>query len=98
LEVELEWEVNPEPFAKIKKHPVDFRFDEQAWAEYAAKFRWEKKTVKVEPWPGTKSCEMQVHFFVCDRVVVTTMCMVYGHPDYPFEDGPRMEEPEVCPQ
>jgi hypothetical protein len=97
LQVDVEWEVDPEPRAKIKRLPVGFGFDEAAWAEHAAKFRRLKKTVEVEPWLGTESCEMQVHFFVCDRVVVTTMCMVSGHPDYPYESGPRTKEPEVCP-
>jgi hypothetical protein len=98
LEVEVEWEVDPQPFAKIKKHPVVFGFDEEAWADHAAKFRIVKKVVQVEPWPATKSCAMQVHFFVCDRVLVTTMCMVDGHPDYPIKEGYDMKEPEVCPE
>jgi hypothetical protein len=97
LEVEVEWEVDPNRFAKIKRVPVGYGFDKQAWAEHTAKFRRVKKIVRVEPWPGSKSCAMQVHFFVCDRVLVTTMCMVDGHPDYPIKEGYDMEEPEVCP-
>ncbi|MDT4890841.1 hypothetical protein FQZ97_1277990 [compost metagenome] len=40
---------------------------------------------------------MVVHFFPCDIVKVTATAVVYGHPDYLYNEPLNMEEPSTCP-
>jgi hypothetical protein len=98
LVAEIEWEVDPDPFAEIKRRPLEegAGFDKDAFAEHAAKYKRFKKTVPIPEWPGTKSCEFNVHFLTCNRVRVMTACLTIHHPDYPIKDGYSLKEPDVC--
>ena len=99
LTVDVEWEVDPNRYAKIKRRPIEegAGFDKNAWAEHAAKFRRYRKVVEIHEWPGTESCELNVHIFTCDRVEVTTVCLAIHHPDYPIKNLDRAKEPDTCP-
>ena len=97
LKAHIEWEVDPDPFAKIKRKITGFGFDDEAWAEHEQKFQLHNVTVEIPEWPGTESCDLKVHFLTCDRVKVTTACAVYGQPNYPIKDALEMKEPTVCP-
>jgi hypothetical protein len=98
LKVDVEWEVDPDRFAKIKRKTIGFGFDEEAWASHKAKFRQYRVTVDVPEWPGKKSCSMNVHFLTCKRVQVTTSCSIYGQPEYPVKEPRHAKEPTVCPK
>jgi hypothetical protein len=98
LKVNIEWEVDPEPFAKIKRKKTGFGFDEGAWAAHEAKFQRYKTTVDIPEWPGTKSCDLKVHFLTCNQVKVTTSCWAPSSPNYPIQDARDMKEPAVCPK
>lgn len=96
LKAEIEWEVDPEPFAKLKRKTKGYGFDEDAWTKHKANFRHYKTTVDVPEWPKKKSCDMNVHFLTCNRVKVTTSCSIYGEPDYPIKEPRRAKEPAMC--
>ena len=100
ITLDIEWEIDPNRFAKIKRLPPEkgFGFDDEAWAAHTARFRRYKKFVEVPEWPGTESCELNVHFFSCGRVEVSTHCLAIYHPDYPIQSGHREEEPDICPK
>ena len=98
LKANIEWEVDPEPFAKIKRKSTGYGFDEEAWAKHQAKFQRLKTTVDIPEWPGTESCDLKVHFLTCSRVKVTTVCAVTGQPNYPIKESKGMKEPAVCPK
>jgi len=98
LKAHIEWEVDPDPFAKIKRKATGFGFDDEAWAKHEANFQHHSTTVDIPEWSGTDSCDLKVHFFVCNQVKVTTACALYGQPNYPIKDPMEMKEPAVCPK
>ncbi|WP_301594845.1 DUF3304 domain-containing protein [Pseudomonas nitroreducens] len=98
LKAHIEWEVDPDPFEKIKRRSTGYGFDNDAWAEHAAKFQRHSAIVDIPEWPGTESCDLQVHFLVCNQVKVTTSCWATSHPDYPIKEATQMKEPAVCPK
>ena len=97
LKVDVEWEVDPEPFAKIQRKSSGFGFDDEAWAKHEANFQHHSKTVEIPEWQGTESCGLKVHFLVCNQIKVTTSCWGYGSPHNPIKELRNMEEPSVCP-
>jgi hypothetical protein len=98
LNADIEWEVDPNRFAKIKRKTTGFGFDEEAWAAHKAKFQRHSATVEIPEWPGTQSCDLKVHFLTCNQVKVTTACAVYGQPNYPIKESLEMKEPAICPK
>ncbi len=98
MKVDVEWEVDPDRFAKIKRKTIGFGFDEEAWASHKAKFQQYRVTVDVPEWPERKLCSLNVHFLTCKRVEVTTSCSIYGQPDYPVKEPRHAKEPAVCPK
>jgi hypothetical protein len=94
----IEWEVDPNRFAKIKRRARGFGFDDEAWAAHEAKFQRHNATIEIPEWPGTQSCDLKVHFLTCNQVKVTTACAVYGQPNYPINDPLEAKEPVVCPK
>ncbi len=97
LKVDIEWEVDPEPFAKIKRKSSGFGFDDEAWEKHEANFQRHSKTVEIPEWQGTESCGLSVHFLVCNQIKVTTSCWGYGSPNNPIKEPKQMKEPAVCP-
>ncbi|WP_082712677.1 DUF3304 domain-containing protein [Pseudomonas agarici] len=98
LKAHIEWEVDPDPFAKIKRKTTSYGFDETAWTEHEAKFQRHSTTVDIPEWPGTESCGLKVHFLVCNQIKVTTSCWGYGSPNNPIKEPLDMKEPTVCPK
>ncbi|WP_408636608.1 DUF3304 domain-containing protein [Pseudomonas agronomica] len=97
LMAHIEWEVDPNRFAKIKRKTTGFGFDEEAWAAHKAKFQRHSATVEIPEWSGTDSCGLKVHFLVCNQIKVTTSCWGYGSPNNPIKEPKQMREPAVCP-
>ena len=100
LTLDVEWEIDPNRYAKIKMLPVEkgYGFDKDAWTAHAAKFRRYRKVVEIPEWQGTESCSLKVHLFVCGDVEVSTACVVTYHPDYPIKRARDVEEPQACPK
>jgi hypothetical protein len=97
LMAHIEWEVDPNRFAKIKRKTTGFGFDEEAWAAHEANFQRHSTTVEIPEWSGTDSCGLKVHFLVCNQIKVTTSCWGYGSPNNPIKEPKQMKEPAVCP-
>jgi hypothetical protein len=98
LKANVEWEADPDPFAKIKRKKTGYGFDDAAWAEHEAKFQRHSATVDIPEWPGTESCDLKVHFLVCSQIKVTTSCWGAGSPHNPIKEPMEMTEPAVCPK
>ncbi|WP_449106619.1 DUF3304 domain-containing protein [Pseudomonas mohnii] len=98
LKANIEWEVDPEPYAKIKRKTTVFGFDEEAWAAHEAKFQRYSTIVDIPEWSGTDSCGLSVHFLTCNQIKVTTSCWGYGSPNNPIKEPKLMKEPAVCPK
>ena len=96
LKAAIEWEVDPEPYAKIKRKETGYGFDEDAWRQHVEKFRRHSTIVDIPEWPGTDSCDLKVHFLTCNRVQVTTSCWAHASPNYPIKYPDDMQEPAVC--
>lgn len=95
LKAHVEWEVDPEPNAKMPSVTSDkFR---EVYAKHAANYQHYSTTVEIPEWPGTESCDLRVHFLTCNRVKVTTACFTSSHPNYPIKEPSQMPEPAVCP-
>ncbi|PMZ85367.1 MULTISPECIES: DUF3304 domain-containing protein [unclassified Pseudomonas] len=98
LKANIEWEVDPEPYAKIKRKTTGYGFDEDAWAAHEAKFQRHNTIVDIPEWSGTDSCGLSVHFLTCNKIKVTTSCWGYGSPNNPIKEPKQMKEPAVCPK
>ena len=98
LKAHIEWEVDPDPFAKIKRTTTGYGFDEKAWAEHEAKFQRHSATLDIPEWPGTKRCGLTVHFLVCNQIKLTSSCWASHSPNYPIKEPRQMKEPAVCPK
>ncbi|MCK8688368.1 DUF3304 domain-containing protein, partial [Pseudomonas umsongensis] len=51
LKAHTEWEVDPEPYEKIKRKESGYGFDEDAWAAHEAKFQRYNTVVDIPEWP-----------------------------------------------
>ncbi|OKA26007.1 hypothetical protein BOH74_07180 [Pseudomonas versuta] len=98
LKANVEWEVDPEPFAKIKKKTKGYGFDDEAWTEHEAKFQRYSATVDIPEWPDSKRCGLTVHFLVCNQIKLTSSCWASSSPNYPIKEPRQMKEPAVCPK
>ncbi|GKS07071.1 DUF3304 domain-containing protein [Pseudomonas syringae pv. theae] len=98
LKANIEWEVDPDPFAKIKKKTTSYGFDEKAWAEHESKFQRHSAIVDIPEWPETKRCGLTVHFLVCNQIKLTSSCWAPSSPNYPIKEPRQMKEPAVCPK
>lgn len=94
----IEWEVDPDPYAYSKWPPLgsDGYYVEQK--KHAAKYQYHRVSVEIPEWPGTETCDLEVHFLPCNQVKVTTACWGYGSPNNPIKEPLHMKEPAVCPK
>ena len=97
LKAHIEWEVDPEPYG-YSKWPTDTEGYRAAIEKHRANYKRYSETVDIPEWPGTESCDLKVHFLVCNQVKVTTSCWVTWSPNYPIQEPDQMKEPAVCPK
>jgi hypothetical protein len=96
LKAHVEWEVDPEPHAKMPSvTSIEFR---DAYAKHAANYKHYTAIVDIPEWPETKRCGLSVHFLVCNQVKVTSSCSSFNSPNYPIKEPLDMKEPAVCPK
>jgi hypothetical protein len=94
LKAHIEWEVDPEPSAKMPSvTSIEFR---EAYAKHSANYRHYTTTVDIPEWPETKSCDLKVHFLTCNQVKVTASCWAPSSPNYPIKEPMGMKESAVC--
>ena len=96
LKAHIEWEVDPDPFAKLP--PLGTNEFDVAMAEAESSFQRHSTTVDIPEWQGTDSCGLKVHFLTCNKIKVTTSCWGYGSPNNPIKEPRQMKEPAVCPK
>jgi hypothetical protein len=96
LKANIEWEVDPDPFAESP--PLGTNEFRDFMKAHKAKYQHYRTTVDIPEWPGTKSCDLKVHFLTCNQVKVTTSCWAPSSPSYPIQDAREMKEPAVCPK
>jgi hypothetical protein len=94
LKANIEWEVDPEPHAKMPSvTSIEFR---DAYAKHSANYRRYAAVVDIPEWSGTDSCGLSVHFLTCNQIKVTTSCWGHGSPNNPIKEPKQMKEPAVC--
>ena len=96
LKAIIEWEVDPDPYAKMP--PLGTKEFKLAMAEAKKSFRRYIEVVDIPKWEGTERCGLSVHFLVCNKVKVTTSCWRYGSPNNSIKEPLDMKEPAVCPK
>jgi len=96
LKANVEWEVDPDPYAKMP--PLGTNEFKVAMAKAEFSFRRYSATVDIPEWSGTESCGLTVHFLVCNKIKVTTSCWGHGSPHNPIKEPRQMKEPAVCPK
>jgi hypothetical protein len=96
LKANIEWEVDPDPYAKLPSvTSIEFR---EAYAKHEKNYRHYSESVDIPEWNGTERCGLTVHFLVCNQIKVTTSCWGYGSPNNPIKEPRNMKEPAVCPK
>ncbi len=89
----VEWEVDPDAYAKSPPLGTDeFR---AFMKKHEANYRHYSKRVEVPEY--NEPCDMKVHFLPCQEVKITLSCYALSHPDYPIKEPSYMEEPAICP-
>ena len=95
LKAQVEWEVDPDPYAKLP--PLGTDEYREAYRKHAANYKKYRATVDI-PEYGKERCGLTVHFFPCQQIKVTTSCWTYGAQAYPIKEPREMKEPKVCPK
>ncbi|MBZ9667143.1 DUF3304 domain-containing protein [Pseudomonas sp. LMG 31766] len=91
----IEWEVDPDPYAYSKWPPLGTDGYRAAQVKHKANYQHYKTTVEI-PEYQEKVCGLTVHFLTCQQVKVTTSCWMGNAPEYPIKDSRHMKEPAVC--
>lgn len=95
MQVNVKWEVNPDPFPK-NMPPLGTDEFREFMKKKEANYRQYQTTVTIPEY--TDSCGLQVHFLPCQQVKVTATCHGIEHPDHPIKDPFDQPEPAQCPQ
>ena len=98
LKANVEWEVDPEPYAYSKWPPLGtdgYRIEQ---VKHAANYQRHSATVDIPEWPDSKRCGLTVHFLVCNQIKLTSSCWASSSPNYPIKEPRQMKEPAVCPK
>ncbi|WP_192985352.1 DUF3304 domain-containing protein [Pseudomonas sp. EggHat1] len=95
LVANIEWEVDPDPYAYSKWPPLGTDGYRAAQVKHKANYQHYKTTVEI-PEYQEKVCGLNVHFLPCQEVKVTTSCRMVGEPQYPIKEPLHMKEPAVC--
>ena len=98
LKANIEWEVDPDPFAYSKWPPFGTDGYRVAQAKHKANYQRYSTTVDIPEWAGTESCDLKVHFLACNKIQTTTSCWAPSSPGYPIKEPMGMKEPAVCPK
>ena len=95
MQVNVDWEVDPDPFPKNLPKYSDPNYDDYM-IKKKNNLRQYQATVSIPEYE--ESCGLQVHFLPCQQVKITATCHGIGHPDHPIKDPFDQQEPAQCPQ
>ena len=98
LMMTVEWETDPDPYAKIQRKTAGYGFEPQAYAKHKENFKKHIAVVELPRYETKTLCSPTVHFLPCHQIKVTTSCTAHGEPNYPIKEPARMKEPAVCPK
>jgi len=92
--VEWEKDPNPRPVIPLKRNKYG-SLDPDDYKKHAANYTHHRAVVEIHQYdsPGP----LIVHFLPCDTVRVAATPIVPGHPGYPYNFPPKMEDTE-CPK
>jgi hypothetical protein len=91
----VEWETDPNPYAKLKRKTTGYGPDPAAYAEHKAKYQQHSAIVELPPYEA-ELCALEVHFLPCNEVKLSTSCWAYPSPNSPIKEPIEMKEPAVC--
>ncbi|QPO21209.1 DUF3304 domain-containing protein [Pseudomonas sp. Y39-6] len=92
----MEWETDPNPYAKSP--PLGSDAFRTFMAKHKTNYKQHSAIVDLPAYEIEKLCSLKVHFLPCNQIKVTTACMAYGQPGYPIKEPLEMKEPAVCPK
>ena len=98
LKLKVEWETDPNPYARLKRKPSGYGPDEEAYAKHKANYQQHISIVDLPAYEAETLCSLKIHFLPCNQIKVATACMAYGQPGYPIKEPLKMKEPAVCPK
>ncbi|MHC8329745.1 DUF3304 domain-containing protein [Pseudomonas sp. LB1P83] len=90
----IEWDKDPNPYEKLKRDQYG-QIVKEAAVRHSAGYSHHTATVEI-PKYAEKVCALQVHFFPCDKVKVSTTCYTPGNPNYPDKAYFKAKEPASC--
>ncbi|BAU74185.1 hypothetical protein KF707C_24970 [Metapseudomonas furukawaii] len=94
--MKVEWETDPDPYAKSPPLGTDeFR---KFMVKHKANYEHHTASVPLPPYEEEGLCALEVHFFPCHQVKVTTSCWRYPSPNSPIKEPLEMKEPAECPK
>ncbi len=94
LKAHVEWEVDPNPHARLPPLGTDaFR---AAYAKHAANYQHYNADVEIPQYD--KSGGLDVHFLPCNKIKIYAGIDGFGSPLYPIKESMNMKEPEACPK
>ena len=97
LKMKVEWETDPNPYARLKRKATGYGPDKEAYAKHKANYQQHSVIVDLPPYED-RLCALEVHFLPCDQVKVSTTCWRYPSPNSPIKEPLEMKEPAVCPK
>ncbi|WP_238536669.1 DUF3304 domain-containing protein [Pseudomonas sp. M47T1] len=97
LKLKVEWETDPNPYARLKRKASGYGPDEEAYAKHKANYQQHSAIVDLPPYED-RLCSLEVHFLPCNKVKVSTSCWRYPSPNSPIKDPLEMKEPAICPK
>ena len=98
LAFQVEWETDPDPYAKIQRKTSGYGYVEEAYALHKANYKKHVVTVEIPRYDTETLCSLKIHFLPCHTIKATTACPAYGQPGYPIKEPKIIKEPAVCPQ
>lgn len=96
LKFEVEWEVDPDPYARLKRKTSGYGPDEDAYAKHKANYRKYRVIVDLPSYETENLCSLKVHFLPCNQIKLTTACMAHGQLGYPIKEPLKMKELAIC--
>ncbi|WP_256823660.1 DUF3304 domain-containing protein [Pseudomonas sp. Pse79] len=95
LKLEVEWETDPNPYAKSP--PLGSDAFRTFMAKHKTNYQQHSAIVELPPYED-RLCALEVHFLPCNQVKVSTSCWRYPSPNSPIKEPLEMNEPAICPK
>ena len=91
----IEWDKDPKPYESLERDQYG-QIVKEAAIRHTVGYSHHSATVEI-PKYAEEVCALQIHFFPCDQVRVSTTCHTPGHPNYPDKAYFHVKESTKCP-